>query len=109
VEHIDSSAFEALRPVERRVMRWVEAGLDDAEIGRRFGRGERWVAQVRTLTEVPRSERATTDAGELTPLERRLLRWRAEGSDHSQLSERFRRSPGFLARVEGYARYKLAP
>jgi hypothetical protein len=48
------------------------------------------------------------DTGGLTPIERRLLRWRAQGSDHSQLSERFRRSPGFLARVEGYARYKLA-
>jgi DNA-binding CsgD family transcriptional regulator len=101
-------AFQALRPVERRVMRWVEAGLDDAEIGRRFGRSEQWVAQVRTLTEVPRSGRAVTDTGGLTPIERRLLRWRAQGSDHTQLSERFRRSPGFLARVEGYAHYKLA-
>jgi DNA-binding CsgD family transcriptional regulator len=40
---------ERLRPVERRVLRWAESGLDDAEIARRFARGERWVAQVRLL------------------------------------------------------------
>jgi hypothetical protein len=97
-----------LRPVERRVLRWVESGLDDAEIGRRFGRGERWVAQVRLLSGVPRSERAAPDAGALRPIERRVLRWREQGSDFTDLSGRFGRSPDFLARVELYARYKLA-
>ena len=33
-----------LRPVERRVLRWAEIGLDDREIARRFRRSERWVA-----------------------------------------------------------------
>jgi DNA-binding CsgD family transcriptional regulator len=98
-----------LRPVERRVLRWVETGLDDAEIGRRFGRGGRWVAQVRLLSGVPRGERAAPDAGALRPLERRVLRWREQGSDYADLSGRFRRSPEFLARVERYARYKLTP
>jgi DNA-binding CsgD family transcriptional regulator len=97
-----------LRPVERRVLRWVETGLDDAEIGHRFGRGERWVAQVRLLAGVPRSGRAAPDAGGLRPIERRVLRWREQGSGYADLSDRFRRSPDFLARVEAYARYKLA-
>jgi hypothetical protein len=44
-----------LRPVERRVLRWAEIGIDDAEIARRFGRSERWVAQVRFLAELDRS------------------------------------------------------
>jgi hypothetical protein len=99
-----------LRPVERRVLHWADAGLDDAEIGRRFGRGERWTAQVRYLATVDRpGARATADDdATLRPLERRLLRWREQGVDHDELSPRFRRSPGFLARVEEYANYKLA-
>jgi DNA-binding CsgD family transcriptional regulator len=179
---------QRLRPVERRVLRLVEEGLDDAEIGRRFGRGERWTAQVRFLADldVPRShdggadttdepveasadttdepveagadvdrpahdrprddggepaggvdgsrsaESPTHDSGDgdgdgegdgdegiagvasvagverLRPLERRLLRWRAQGVDHDELADRFRHSAEFLARVEEYAHYKLA-
>lgn len=109
-----------LRPVERRVLRWAEIGLDDAEIARRFGRSERWVAQVRFLADLDRSaprdqpdasDRSDTSdrpADRLRPLERRLLRWRHAGVRHEDLSGRFRRSPEFLARVEDYARYKLA-
>jgi DNA-binding CsgD family transcriptional regulator len=172
------STTQRLRPVERRVLRWADAGLDDAEIGRRFGRGERWTAQVRRLArlDVPRSAGADDSAGatdaaagdgegrpagaatdaaarnggaaggaadpaagdggaargatdpaagdgareragdtgrreavtRLRPLERRVLRWRAQGADHDELAPRFRRSPEFLARVEEYAHYKLA-
>jgi hypothetical protein len=97
-----------LRPIERRVLRWVEAGLSDAEIGRRFGRSERWVAQVRLLAGLDRSASSAVRNDRLRPLERRLLRWREQGVGHVELSDRFRRSPGFLARVEDYAQYKLA-
>jgi len=103
-----STTPTGLRPVERRVLRWVDTGLDDAEIGRRFGRGERWVAQVRLLAGVPRSGRAAPGSGGLRPIERSVLRWREQGFDYADLSGRFRRSPDFLARVEAYARYKLA-
>ena len=105
---------ERLRPVERRVLRWAESGLDDAEIARRFGRGERWAAQVRFLADLDRPAPAPAPSApsapddRLRPIERRLLRWREEGADHDQLSGRFRRSPEFLARVEEYANYKLA-
>ena len=108
---------EALRPVERRVLRWVASGADDAEIARRFGRGTRWVAQVRLLAGVERAAAdpvasatgsASGSDARLRPLEQRLLRWRDQGVDHDELSTRFRRSPAFLARVERYARYKLA-
>lgn len=120
------STSQELRPVERRVLRLVDEGLDDAEIGRRFGRSERWTAQVRFLADldVPRSQHADGDEGDgdgehrdaddvgaherLRPLERRILRWRAQGVDHDELADRFGHSAEFLARVEGYAHYKLA-
>jgi hypothetical protein len=115
-----AAEHDHLRPVERRVLRWAEIGLDDAEIARRFGRSERWVAQVRFLADLDRSARtdqpdrsdrsdtSEPPADRLRPLERRLLRWRRAGVRHEDLSGRFRRSPEFLARVEGYAEYKLA-
>lgn len=121
---------QGLRPVERRVLRLVDEGLDDAEIGRRFGRTERWTAQVRFLADldVPRSQATGNDSDtgndtgndtdgdagtgsdteRLRPLERRLLRWRAQGLDHDDLADRFRHSAEHLARVEEYAHYKLA-
>jgi DNA-binding CsgD family transcriptional regulator len=111
IEEVRMVATEGLRPVERRVLRWAETGMDDAEIGRRFGRGERWTAQVRFLADLERPRSPAADGARddpLRPLERRLLRWREQGVDHDELSARFRRSPGFLARVEEYAQYKLA-
>jgi DNA-binding CsgD family transcriptional regulator len=98
-----------LRPVERRVLRWAESGLDDAEIAHRFGRSERWATQVRFLADLDRPQSPDrTDDERLRPLERRVLRWRQAGARHEDLSPRFRRSPEFLARVEQYANYKLA-
>lgn len=103
------TSTEGLRPVERRVLRLADEGLDDAEIGRRFGRGPAWTAQVRRLAAVDRPQQARADDDEtLRPIERRLLRWRDEGADHDDLAPRFRRSADFLARVEGYAHYKLS-
>jgi hypothetical protein len=107
------------RPIERRVRRWVDSGADDAEIARRFRRSTQWVARVRMLADLHRAvtepsaraaptNHATATDGRLRPLERRLLRWREQGAGYDELSIRFRRSPRFLARVEQYARYKMA-
>ena len=99
---------ERLRPVERRVLRWAQAGVGDAEIGHRFRRSERWAAQVRFLAGLDRPVASGhAPPHRLRPLERRLLRWREQGEDLVDLSDRFLRSPGHLARVEEYAKYKL--
>ena len=103
------SGTSALRPVERRVLRWADEGLDDDEIARRFRKGPEWAAQVRRLTEVDRVAPDVADSDDvLRPLERRVLRWREDGADHDELGSRFRRSPEGVARIEEYARYKLA-
>ena len=99
---------ERLRPVERRVLRWAEAGVGDAEIGHRFRRSERWARQVRFLAGLDWRTGPQARADRLRPLERRVLRWRDQGEDLVDLSDRFLRSPAHLARVEEYARYKLA-
>lgn len=95
-----------LRPLERRVLRLAEGGLDDAEIGRRFRRSPEWASRVRELADVP--HRGTGPRGDvLRPLERRVLRWRAAGFGHDELGPRFRRSPDFLRQVESLAHYRL--
>lgn len=99
---------QRLRPVERRVLRWAEAGVGDAEIGHRFRRSERWAAQVRFLAGLDRSGHPPLPHDPLRPIERRVLRWLDQGEDLVDLSDRFLRSPAHLARVEEYARYKLA-
>ncbi len=96
----------SLRPIERRVLRLVEEGLDDVEIGRRFRHSPEWVARVRRLAEVPR--RGSRIQGDvLRPVERRVLRWRASGAQYEQISPRFRRTPEFVRQVESLAHYKL--
>ncbi|HEX6238145.1 MAG TPA: hypothetical protein VFZ68_13180 [Acidimicrobiales bacterium] len=102
------TSTDVLRPVERRVLRWAERGLDDAAIGERFKRSEGWAAQVRRLASLEWRAQPPRRDDPLRPLERRILRWREQGVDHEELSLRFLRSPEFLARVEEYAQYKLA-
>ena len=95
-----------LRPVERRILRLADAGVDDTEIARRFRHSPDWVARVRTLAALPRSGHHL-QGDVLRPIERRVLRWRAAGADYEQISPRFRRSPAFVRQVESLARYKL--
>ena len=103
------SGSSELRPVERRVLHWADTGLDDDEIGRRFRRSARWASEVRRLSTFERPVPTTAPRQErLRPLERRVLRWRADGASHEEVAPRFRRSPESVARIEGYARYKLA-
>ena len=97
----------SLRPVERRVLRLSEQGLDDAEIGRRFRHSPEWTARVRALSGVPRPNGHQLRGDVLRPIERRVLRWRAAGVDYDELAPRFRRTPDFIRRVEALAQYRL--
>ena len=85
----------------------TEQGLDDAEIGRRFGHSADWPARVRSLAAVPRPGGHRMRGDVLRPLERRVLRWRAAGAGYDDVSPRFRRSPDFIRRVEELAQYRL--
>lgn len=101
-----------LRPIERRIRRLADEGIDEVEIAWRFRRSPRFVRQILELTKVPRDGR-TAAAGpgprdRLRPLERRVLWWRDQGLDHEELASRFRRGPAFLRQVEELAHYKLS-
>jgi len=96
-----------LRPLERRVLRLLDAGVDVAEVARRFRRSSEHIARVAGLARLPGRNHVASPT-QLRPLERCILRWRSQGASHAEIAERFRRSPSFTARVEDLGRYKLA-
>jgi len=99
---------EALRPIERRMIKLSDAGVGDVEIAWRFRRTPKNVRQVIACAQMPRSGHRPPSPGGLRPIERRLLKWRDEGAEFGDLSARFRRRPDFLEQVEQLARHKLA-
>ncbi len=101
------SSARDLSPRERRVLAMRDAGVHDAEIARRFRRSRGYVKRVVRLADA-RAGGGTGDDGDLTPLERRVLKWRDQGARPQDMAWRFRRSPEHIARVERLARYKLA-
>ncbi len=96
----------ALRPLERRVVRLSRDGVSHGEIARRFRRHPRSVEQIVELAHLP--DRQAPPRSGLSPLERRLMRWREEGADLDDLSDRFRRGPGNLEQVLAMADLKAA-
>jgi DNA-binding CsgD family transcriptional regulator len=97
------------RPIERRLLRLVAEGHDDADIGRRFKRSPATIGRLIVMAGLPRPAGAATEQPPvLRPLERRVLRWRESGADPAEIGARFRRSADHISRVEGFARHKLA-
>lgn len=96
-----------LRPLERTLIKLQEAGVERAEIARRFNRSTEHIERIFDFTALPdRSPQIRRTA--LRPLERRVLHLRSEGYDHAEIGRRFRRSPEHMRRVEGLALYKMA-
>jgi len=102
------SSERARRPIERRMLKWAEAGASDVEIAWRFRRTPKSVRQVMALSQLPGRLGEAPEPDALRPIERRVLRWRDEGVELTELASRFRRRPAFLEQVEQIARYKLA-
>ena len=97
-----------VRPLERRVLRLMERGVETEEIARRFRRSPEMIRRISEWAGLPGREHGRVLQGDvLRPLERRVLRWRAQGLGYAEIAPRFRRSPDFVQRVERLAQYKL--
>jgi hypothetical protein len=94
------------RPLERRVVSWLESGFGPSEVAARFRRSPEFIERVSELARLPREAMARGQSG-LRPLERRVLRWRENGASFDEIAARFRRSPEFIERVVDMA--KLGP
>jgi transposase len=97
---------EHLRPLERRVLSLRREGHDLDEIARRFKRSPEHVERVLRWSDIPRSGPPPGLANRA--MERRVLALRTEGESHDAIARRFRRSAGFIRRVEGFAHYRRA-
>src|SRR5438132_11327332 len=95
----------ALRPFERRVRGLAAAGMSRAEIGRRFRRQPETIDRVLAWSDLPREGRPA-QGDVLRPVERRVLRWREDGTDFQALAPRLRRTPEFLEQVARLALHK---
>jgi len=98
----------SLRPIERRVRRLSTDGVPTAEIARRFRRRPETIERVQQMSELRRPDGGSAVHGDvLRPIERRVLRWRAEGVGHGDIAAKFQRSDRFIQQVERLARYRL--
>jgi DNA-binding CsgD family transcriptional regulator len=95
-----------LRPLERRVLHLHRGGESPADIAARFRRTPSFISRILEMAEMPRAASATGPGDGLRPIERRVLRWRENGADYTEIARRFRRSPGAIKRIEGFARLK---
>jgi DNA-binding CsgD family transcriptional regulator len=97
-----------LRPLERRVVQLVDAGMATTEIADRFRRSPEMITRIISLTALPGRSTSDLERREpLRPLERRVLRWRERGAAYDEIGARFRRSAANIEQVEQLARYKL--
>ena len=97
---------EHLRPLERCVLAMRDRGLSTDEIGGRIKRSPQHVERIIAWTELPRT--GTAPRTSARALERRVLALRERGESYDDIGSRFRRSPGFIRRVEGLAHYRRA-
>lgn len=99
-----------LRPLERRVLRWMDDGVENEEIARRFRRSPEFIGRVAEMAGLPgrratpRPDRAVQP---LRPLERCILGWMDHGATPATIGPRLNKSPDFVERVADLARFKL--
>ena len=98
--------MKQLRPIERRILAMRSGGVSVEEIAERLKRSPQHIERIIAWTDIPRS--GNRPQRQYRPLERRVLKLRADGESHERIAERFRRSPGFIRRVEGLAHYSMA-
>jgi ParB-like chromosome segregation protein Spo0J len=96
-----------LRPIERRVLSLLDAGVDVPEVARRFHRSPPHIARLARLARLDGRNHVPAPTT-LRPIERRILHWRSQGESHVAIADRFKRSAESTAQIEALANYKLS-
>src|SRR5687767_11975189 len=97
-----------LRALERRLLRLAAQGVETAEMARRFRRSPAMIDRIFAMIPMHRFDLGPVPAGDvLRPIERRVLRWRANGEGFDAIASRFKKTPDYIRQVEAMAHHKL--
>lgn len=109
-----STMQQDLRAIERVIVRQLERGAPVSAIAMSLRKKPGTVRRIAAIVdlveelELERDHSRSTDANGLRPIERCILRLRAEGQSVGEVASRLRRSGGYVQRVEAYTRLKQA-
>ena len=98
------------RPIERVITRLHENGANPSEIGRRVAKQPGTVLRILAMTEIRSGLQYTRPVSghTLRPIERVVLRLRADGESYGEIGNRLRRSGRYVQKVEQFAHLKLS-
>ena len=98
-----------LRPLERTILRLLDDGQSLPQISRRVDRKPGTVGRILAMidhkSDIPAQERRASSP--LRPVERVVLRLRANGESYGEIGNRLRKSGTHVRRIESYAKAKL--
>lgn len=83
-----------------------DEGQSIPEIAGRIKKSPEHVERIIEWTQLDRPGEPSRRSAEA--MEQRVIAMRRQGESYEEIAERFRRSPGFIRRVEGMAHYRKA-
>lgn len=101
-----------LRPIERTVRRLTNDGQSTSEVAWRLRRSPGFINRVEAFSGIERTAGPSTDSDVLglglRPIERCVLNSLEAGAGYPEIAARLRRTPSYVARVERFAKLRLA-
>ncbi len=107
---MQSLAKERLRPIERVILRLHGNDVPIPEIAVMVGKRPGTVDRIIRMVEFKqgRSYHQASDKVGLRPVEKVVLRLRAQGENYGEIGHRLGRSGSQVRRIEAYARFKTS-
>jgi DNA-binding CsgD family transcriptional regulator len=97
-----------LRPIESVILRMRDEGHGSPEIGKRIGKKPGTVDRIVEMIEHKEDVESTPDAESsgFRPVERVILKLRAQGESYGEIGNRLGRSGDYVRRVEQMTTYR---
>jgi DNA-binding CsgD family transcriptional regulator len=98
-----------LRPIERVILRMHREGVSIPDIGKKIGKKPGTVVRIMRMVDFKDgvTQPATSNVQPLRPVERVVVKLRAEGESYGTIGNRLARSGSQVRKIEGFADLKL--